>query len=209
MSNGPCVRLAPPFARPSIEIETHTEQELEPSKSGSSSCRCVWRRRRRRRWWWWWRDLCIMQQPFPIRCYASSLKSVEGPPSRSRGAAFQRGRWRPMSSELLCLWLRLVSARPRVADTWLADRRHHKSNGVKRRRVWTAFWQSDRGVPTQHATAPACIDGTTASDKSEGARVAARATGRKTRAILRQTWLIRQSCVTRIMKHEEWSALPC
>ena len=204
MSNGPCVRLAPPFARPSIGIETHTEQELEPSKSGSSSCRCVCGGGGGGGG-----DLCIMQQPFPIRRYASSLKSVAGPPSRSHGAAPQRGRWRPMSSELLCLWLRLVSARPRVADTWLADRRHRKSNGVKRRRVWTAFWQSDRGVPTQHATAPACIDGTTASDKSEGAWVAARATGREFRANLRQTWLIRRSCETRITKLEEWSALPC
>ena len=52
------------------------------------------------------------------------------------------------------------------------------------------------------------IDATTTSDTSDELWVAARATGRDSRANLRQNWLIRQSCLTPITKHEEWSALP-
>ena len=72
-----------------------------------------------------------------------------------------------------------------------------------------------RARPGDLRVAGACADGsaqlidaTTTSDTSDELWVAARATGRDSRANLRQNWLIRQSCLTPITKHEEWSALP-
>ncbi len=47
------------------------------------------------------------------------------------------------------------------------------------------------------------------SGKSEATWVAARATIPAPRAMLRQTWLTQQICVTRITKHADWPALPC